>query len=84
MDFTDLNTAYLKDCFHLSWVDQLVDGSLGQELLSFMDAFSGYNLKRMSKKDEEKIVSITRQQHLLLSSNVIWVEECKRYLPEGG
>jgi len=43
VDFTDLNCACLKDSFLLPRIDQLVDSVVGHELLTFMDAFSGYN-----------------------------------------
>ena len=43
VDFTDLNTAYPKDSFPLPRINQLVDSTAGHKLLTFMDAFSGYN-----------------------------------------
>ena len=43
VDFTDLNKACPKDCFPLPRIDQLVDATAGHEVLSFMDAYSGYN-----------------------------------------
>ena len=43
IDFTNLNKACPKDSFLLSRINQLVDATVGQELLSFMDAYSGYN-----------------------------------------
>jgi len=43
MDFTDLNKACPKDSFPLPRMDVLIDFTSGQELLIFMDAFSGYN-----------------------------------------
>ena len=43
VDFTDLNKACPKDSYPLSWIDVLVDSTARYELLSFMDAFSGYN-----------------------------------------
>ena len=43
MDFTDLNKACPKDSYPLSRVDKLVDSTARHQLLSFMDAFSGYN-----------------------------------------
>ena len=43
MDFTDLNKTYLKDSFPLLRINQLVDSTTGHKLLTFMDAFSGYN-----------------------------------------
>ena len=43
VDFTDLNNACPKDSFPLLRIDHLVDSTAGYELLTFMDAFSGYN-----------------------------------------
>lgn len=43
VDFTDLNKAYPKDSFPLLRIDALVNSTSGHALLSFMDAFSGYN-----------------------------------------
>lgn len=43
IDYADLNKVCLKDNYSLLWIDQLVDATSGQELLTFMDAFSGYN-----------------------------------------
>ena len=43
IDFTNLNRACPKDSFPLPRIDQLVDSIAGHELLTFMDAFSGYN-----------------------------------------
>ena len=61
MDFTDLNKACPKDSFPLPRIDQLVDVTAGHELLSFMDAYSGYNQIRMNKADEEKTAFTTDQ-----------------------
>ncbi|KAK0603364.1 hypothetical protein LWI29_004180 [Acer saccharum] len=54
VDFTDLNKACPKDSFPLPRIDQLVDATSGHELLSFMDAYSGYNQIRMDENDEAK------------------------------
>lgn len=51
IDFTDLNKAYSKDSFPLWRIDTLVNSTAGHELLSFIDAFSGYNHIRMYKPD---------------------------------
>ena len=59
IDFIDLNTAYPKDNYPLRGIDQLVDATLGHELLTFMDAFFRYNQIRMAPKDEEKTAFIT-------------------------
>ena len=43
VNFTDLNKACSKDSFPLPRIDQLLDSTVGHKLLSFMDAFFGYN-----------------------------------------
>jgi hypothetical protein len=48
VDFTDLNKACPKDSFPLPRIDQLVDSTAGHKLLTFMDAFSGYNQEKTS------------------------------------
>ena len=59
IDYTDLNKACPKDSFPKPRIDQLVDATAGHELLSFMDAYSGYNQIRMSLEDEDKTVFMT-------------------------
>ena len=59
MDFTDLKKVCPKDSFPLPHIDQLVEATAGNELLSFMDAFSGYNLIMMNPDDREKTAFIT-------------------------
>ena len=54
VDFTNLNKACPKDEFPLPRIDQLVDATSGCELMSFLDAFSGYHQVWMAKEDEEK------------------------------
>ena len=51
VDFTDLNKACPKDSFSLPRIDQLVDSIAGYRLLTFMDAFSGYNQIKMAEED---------------------------------
>ena len=48
IDFTDINRAYLKDSFPLPRIDLIVDATADHELLSCMDAFSGYNQEKTS------------------------------------
>ena len=43
VDYTDMNKACPKDYFPLPRIDQLVDSTSGYAILSFLDAFSGYN-----------------------------------------
>ncbi|XP_077242504.1 uncharacterized protein LOC143883019 [Tasmannia lanceolata] len=61
IDFTNLNEACPKDSYPLLKIDQLIDATSGHELLSFMDAFSGYNQIRMYDEDIPKTVFITDQ-----------------------
>ena len=61
VDFTDLNQAYPKDSFPLPRIDQLVDSTAGHKLLTFMDAFSGYNQILMAEEDQEKTAFVTSQ-----------------------
>ncbi|KAI5339031.1 hypothetical protein L3X38_018303 [Prunus dulcis] len=49
----NVNMACPKDSFPLSRIDQLVDATAGHELLSFMDAYSGYNQIRTHLADQE-------------------------------
>jgi hypothetical protein len=59
VDFTDLNKACPKDSFPLPRIDLLVDSASGHQLLSFMDAFSGYNQIHMDETNQEKTSFIT-------------------------
>ena len=49
--FTNLNQACPKDSFPLPRIDQLVDSTARHKLLTFMDAFSGYNQIQMAEED---------------------------------
>ena len=57
--FTDLNKACPKDSFLLPRIDQLVNSTAGHKILTFMDAFSGYNQIVMDESDQEKTSFIT-------------------------
>ena len=61
VDFTDLNKVCPKDSYPLPHIDQLVDSTAGHKLLSFMNAFSGYNQIRMNEADQEKTLFVTSQ-----------------------
>jgi len=54
VDFTDLNKACLKDSYPLPSIDALVESASGCRLLTFLDAFSGYNQIMMHPRDECK------------------------------
>ena len=61
IDFTDINRACPKDSFPLPLIDLIVDATADHELLSFMDAFSGYNEISMELDDQEKTSFFTGQ-----------------------
>ena len=61
VNFTDLNNAYPEDSFPLPRIDQFVDSTAGHELLTFMDAFSGYSQILMKEEDQEKTTFVTSQ-----------------------
>ncbi|CAL9000951.1 unnamed protein product [Prunus brigantina] len=54
IDYTDLNKACPKDNFPLPRIDQLMDSTSGNQLLSFMDAYPGYNQIMMYDDDKAK------------------------------
>ena len=59
VDYTNLNNACPKDSFPLPRIDQIVDSTTGQGMLSFLDAFFGYHQIPMTPADEEKTAYIT-------------------------
>ena len=61
VDFTNLNKACPKDSSPLPRINQLVDSTAGHKLLTFVDAFSGYNQIKMAEEDQEKTAFITSQ-----------------------
>ena len=61
IDFININRACPKDSFPLPWIDLIVDATASHELLSFMDAFSGYNQISMDPSDQEKTLFVTGQ-----------------------
>ncbi|XP_012852376.1 PREDICTED: uncharacterized protein LOC105971987 [Erythranthe guttata] len=61
VDFTDLNKACPKDPFPLPRIDQLIDSTSRCELLSFLDAYQGYNQIFLALEDQERASFITDQ-----------------------
>ncbi|XP_008245792.1 PREDICTED: uncharacterized protein LOC103343941 [Prunus mume] len=58
-DYTNLNKACPKDSFLLPRINQLVDATAGNELLSFMDVYLGYNQIFMHHANREHTTFIT-------------------------
>ena len=52
VDYNDLNKACPKVPFPLPRIDQIVDSTAGCELLSFLDAYSGYHQIKMKESDQ--------------------------------
>jgi hypothetical protein len=59
IDYTSLNKGYLKDEYPLPHICQIVDSTTSCELLSFLDAYSGYHQISLVIDDEEKTAFIT-------------------------
>jgi hypothetical protein len=59
VDYTDLNRACPKGAYPLPNIDKLGDNSSGYNLLSFMDAYSGYNQIPMAEEDKTKTAFMT-------------------------
>jgi hypothetical protein len=59
IDYTSLNKACPKDEYPLSRICQIVDSTASCELLSFLDAYSGYHQISLVVDDEEKTAFIT-------------------------
>uniref|UniRef100_A0A2N9FYJ3 Retrotransposon gag domain-containing protein n=1 Tax=Fagus sylvatica TaxID=28930 RepID=A0A2N9FYJ3_FAGSY len=81
VDFTDLNKACPKDSFPLPRIDQLVDSTAGHKLLTFMDAFSGYNQIVMDEERPREDLFHHQQGAFLLQSNAFRTEERRSHLP---
>jgi len=63
VDYTDLNKAYPKDTYPLRSIDRLVDNMSGYEMLSFLDAYSGYNHIWVFPQNEDKTVFMTKRSN---------------------
>ena len=61
IDFTNLNKTCPKDSYPLPRVNVLVNSTARHQLLSFMDAFLGYNQIQMHEHDQEKTSFVTSQ-----------------------
>ncbi|KAM1576007.1 hypothetical protein ACFX10_032379 [Malus domestica] len=61
VDYTDLNKGCPKDSFPLPLIDKLIDSTAGCELLSFMDAYSGYNQILINPPDQEHTAFTTKR-----------------------
>jgi hypothetical protein len=86
-DFRDLNKACLKDDFPIPISEILINSTMGYEIFSFMDGFSGHNQIKMAPEDEELTTFQTPKGiycYKVMSfglSYVIWTKKCWCYIP---
>ena len=59
IDYTSLNKACPKDPYPLPRIDRIMDSTFGCDLLSFLDAYSGFHQIQMSKKDRKRTAFVT-------------------------
>nr|XP_008381615.2 uncharacterized protein LOC103444468 [Malus domestica] len=61
VDYTNLNKACPNDPYPLPRIDLLVDSTSGNQLRSFLDAYSGYNQIVMYEPNKEKTAFVIEQ-----------------------
>jgi hypothetical protein len=59
IDYTDLNKHCPKDPFGLPRIDQVIDSTVGCNLLCFLDCYSEYHQIAIKEEDQEKTAFIT-------------------------
>jgi hypothetical protein len=59
VDYTDLNKHCPKDPFGLPLIDQVIDSTVGCDLLCFLDCYSGYHQITIKEEDQQKTAFIT-------------------------
>jgi ribonuclease HI len=59
VDYTDLNKHCPKNPFGLPRIDQVIDSTVGCDLLYFLDCYSGYHQIAIKEEDQEKTAFIT-------------------------
>jgi hypothetical protein len=59
IDYTNLNKACPKAPYPLPRIDQIVDSTSGCDLLSFIDAYSGFHQIKMARDDRKHAAFVT-------------------------
>ena len=59
VNYSNLNDACPKDTFPLPQIDKIMDTTASHQLLSFLDAYAGYNKILMYPPDSEHTTFIT-------------------------
>ena len=84
IDFANLNEVCPKDSYLFLRIDQLVEATAGHELLSFMDAYSGYNQIKMHSPDEDKTAFTMCQGIYSYRVDALRTQERRGHLPTDG
>ena len=79
VDYTGLNKVCLEDHFPLPRIDQIVDSTSGCEILSFLDAYSGYHQITM-KESDQVVTSFITVWFILLRNHAFWSKEHRCHL----
>lgn len=61
VNFTDLNYACPNDLYPLMYIDRLIEGSSGYQILSFIDAYLGYSKIQIDRLYTQKITFMLNQ-----------------------
>lgn len=84
VDYTDLKKACPKDPLGLPRIDQVVNSTAGCELLSFLDAYSGYHQIALKEDDYLKasfITLLTKNPRSAFGPHDMGWAECPRPMP---
>jgi hypothetical protein len=76
VDYANLNKHCPKDPFGLPRIDEVMDSTVGCELLSFFDCYSSHHQITLNKDNQIKYTL----WHLLLHDHVIWAQKRQSYL----
>lgn len=83
VDYKDLNKACPKDDYPLPIIEILVDYTVWNDLLSFVDGLEGYNQMLMDPEHMTKTALTTPWGDFLLHCHALRPEERWCYLPKG-
>ena len=72
VNYTNLNDACPKDNFPLPRIDQIVDSTVGHEMLSFLDAFLGYHHIPMYPPDEKTTFITPHRLYYYKVMSFVW------------
>jgi len=81
VDYTSLNKACPKDPFYLPRIDQIIDSTSGCEILSFLDAYSGYHQIAMKESDQLATSFITPFGSYCYVSMSFGLKKCGSNIP---